>query len=202
MPRPNIEDLRELFGLREAIECYAVQEAVARATPARVAVLEACCRRQLAGIRRFTASGRTDLDEQTELQIGEADMAFHRTLFEACANKWVQKTVSDLRLMSRVLARRVDASRENLLSVLVFVYRCHRRILSAVRRGDAEAASHWTCTHIREGRDRFTRQLQNAQSPDEPWPPSLRQAISRLEHFDSSESTNRPQTFASSSPNS
>ena len=181
---PDKEELRELFGVREALECYAVREAATRISPERIADLEACCRRQFKGIRRFKASGSKDLDEETECLIGEADIAFHRILLESSGNRWVLKIISDLHLISRVLARRVDASHENVLVVLVFVYRCHRRVLGAIRRGDGEAAARWMQTHMREGKSRFLRHMDTAAQPNAPWAPSLRRAMWRLEHFD------------------
>src|SRR5689334_1471164 len=70
VPLPDADDLRDLFGLREALECYAVQEAAARVTAEQLRELSELCRRQFEGIRRFKASGLPDLDEETECRIG------------------------------------------------------------------------------------------------------------------------------------
>jgi DNA-binding GntR family transcriptional regulator len=194
VPLPNADDLRQLFGLREALECYVVQEAAARIEPYQLAAMEDCCRKQFDGIRRYKASAGAQLDEATDLQIATADLTFHRILFEACANRWVQKTVSDLRLISRVLSRRVDTPKEEILSMLAFVYRCHRRILRAVRRGDGAAAAHWMRTHLRAGRDRFIRHMNQAERSDNELlsSPSMRRAIARIEHFDPQPRTDKP----------
>jgi DNA-binding GntR family transcriptional regulator len=184
VPLPDKDELRGLFGLREALECYAIQEAVARITPQQIDALRDCCRRHFASIRQFKESGRADFDEETEVAAGSADVSFHRTLWQIADNPWLLKVVSDLRLMSRLMSRRIDVSRENLLPPLVFAYKCHRRVLAALRRKDAVAATHWMRVHLREALARFLKQIETPPAGEETTYASLRRAISRLEHFD------------------
>jgi len=146
---PDRTRLRELFELREALECYAIERAVERISPASLAELG-----WLAEELGRLAHGLRDSD-QTELKgeelqsFLEVDMGFHVGLLQAAGNLSILKTVNDSRALAGIFGVRREAHD---LSVLARSYLRHTQIFRAVKAGDAQRARKLLAAHIRESR--------------------------------------------------
>ena len=134
------------------------------------------------------AVGASDLDEETECLIGEADIAFHRILLESSRQPL---GAQDHQRPPPDLARSVwpGASTPHPGRTC---WRCWFSstaatgvcLPGAIRRGDGEAAAHWMRMHMREGRSRIPSPHGHRRPTQRPLGSSLRRAMWRLERFE------------------
>lgn len=132
VPRRSMDDLRELFELREALEGMAARYAAQRVTTAELAELEALCVRY-AG-------------EQDWAQWAQVGTAFHNLLVRAARNDRLTAMLDSLKgqiVLSRRSALQADSQRRDA------AIREHRAILDAVRSHDPDAAETAGREHVR-----------------------------------------------------
>lgn len=135
VPELSIEDMREIYELREALDCMAGRRAALSGTHFDIAAaLAASCEEQ----RERLLQG--DLDGYRE-----KDIDFHRGLWVLCGNQRLRRTAEGLmdqmRLGNSVSARlpgRVETSLAE-----------HFAIVEAIAKGDADAAERATRQHVR-----------------------------------------------------
>lgn len=118
-------------------------------------------RMRLEGLASYEAAGRIseeDLDRLRELvelgdfyiarrdaeRLKEIDTEFHNIIYNASGNRLLYKTLSDLHRNIQVYRKRSLAVAERLATSSEE----HKQILSAIERGDAEAADRLTSAHI------------------------------------------------------
>lgn len=118
-------------------------------------------RMRLEGLASYEAAGRIseeDLDRLRELvelgdfyiarrdaeRLKEIDTEFHNIIYNASGNRLLCKTLSDLHRNIQVYRKRSLAVAERLATSSAE----HKQILSAIERGDAEAADRLTSAHI------------------------------------------------------
>lgn len=132
VPRWSIDDVRELFELRETLEGAATRYATLRVTAAGIAELEQICEKyeQAAEFEAWTLIG-------TE---------FHNRIFAFGGNRRIRTLLDSLNaqimltrrsVLAGVAGRHEDSVRE------------HRAILDAIRRRDADAAERLAREHVR-----------------------------------------------------
>jgi DNA-binding GntR family transcriptional regulator len=147
---PDRRDIVELYELREALEGYAVGRAAAGIAAKNLALLAQLCdeiNRLGAGLRR---SGKPALEGELMEQFLAADLAFHMVIVRAAGNGRLLKTVSESRVLTRVIGMK---RQEHTAVVVEETYRYHSRILRALRRGDAKAAHELLVDHIRRSKE-------------------------------------------------
>jgi len=127
----------EVYELRIALECFAVQKAARRMYPAQRKQLRELCDRMLAAIRDFRDSGAPYMEGEPLRRYLSADIGFHLLLLEAMENQYAQTTYSDLNLRSAIFG---CGSHERDLHHVARVWLQHSRVACAVRRHDARAA--------------------------------------------------------------
>lgn len=132
VPRWSIDDVRELFELRETLEAAATRYATLRASATGIAELEQLCVQyeQASEFEAWTLIG-------TE---------FHNRIFAMAGNRRISTLLDSLKaqimltrrsVLEGVAGRREDSVRE------------HRAILDAFRGRDADAAEHLAREHVR-----------------------------------------------------
>jgi DNA-binding GntR family transcriptional regulator len=132
VPRWSIDDVRELFELRETLEGAATHYATLRASAAAVAELEQLCEQyeQAGEFEAWTLIG-------TE---------FHNRIFAMGGNRRINTLLDSLKaqimLTRRSVLAGVDGRREESVQE-------HRAILDAIRRRDADAAERLAREHVR-----------------------------------------------------
>jgi DNA-binding GntR family transcriptional regulator len=126
-------DLDELFPVMALLEGRCAYEAVKKATPVEV--------RRLEGIHARLEKLASKGDVATYY---ENNYAFHETIQELAANPWLSRIISELRRFLKLLRGRqlrvpgrLEASLEE-----------HRKIMGALRRGDAAAAERIMRAHL------------------------------------------------------
>lgn len=126
-------DLDDLFPVMALLEGRCAYEAVRKAAPGDVARLEAIHARleELAAARDIHG-------------YYESNYVFHETIQELARNPWLSRIVSELRRFLRLLRGRQLQVPGRLQASLAE----HRRIMRAVRRGDAEGAEQVMRAHL------------------------------------------------------
>lgn len=127
----------EVYELRIAIECFAVQKAARRMKPAQVQQLQEFCDEMLEAIREFRSSGAPYMKDAPLRRYLNADMSFHLLLLNAAENRLAQTIYNDLNLRSAIFGFR---SHERDLHHVARVWLQHDRVARAVRQRDAKAA--------------------------------------------------------------
>lgn len=132
VPRRSLEDLRELFELREALEGMAARHAAVRATDEEIEELARLCDRYAA--------------EHDWAQWAQVGTAFHTLLLTAARNARLIAILDSLKgqiVLSRRSALAADSQRRDA------AIREHRLILAAVKARDPQAAEAAACDHVR-----------------------------------------------------
>jgi DNA-binding GntR family transcriptional regulator len=131
---PTLQELRDLFDLREVLETHALR-----------VIVRDTSRRELVGLDALAEAVRRAVEEENVRAYLEADRRFHQALTEAAGNALLTETVMGLRdrmrlygIASRAGYERQTASVEE-----------HGRLLQLVRSGAAEKAADLLHRHIR-----------------------------------------------------
>ncbi|SDJ42329.1 GntR family transcriptional regulator [Streptomyces indicus] len=156
----DVEDVRQLYVVREVMEGLAARLATERLDATRVAQL-----REL--LERHEQEIGTGVDERTHIEM---DMAYHRTIREVAGNDHLTAALDAIQgkahLALHQLWRGQEASR---LAVAE-----HRRIFEAMTSGDPDAADLAARDHIRKLRIRLSQGVASGPSAPQSGPASGR----------------------------
>ncbi|HWC84496.1 MAG TPA: GntR family transcriptional regulator [Pseudonocardiaceae bacterium] len=147
--RVDLADLAELYEVREVLEGVAARLAVRRAGPALAGELERILRKH----EQAVALG--NLAEHTEL-----DMSFHSRIREAGGNHHVIRALDEIQAQVRLAMVTTTVTSGPHSAVAD-----HRRIVAAIRTGDADAAEEAARAHIARLKHAL-RQGEAEQEPD------------------------------------
>ena len=144
------QEIEELYGLRCALECYAAEQMAGRMPEDDLAQMQRHNDELLGIVEEMKrANAKVMLQEDNDRWV-LADAAFHMTLLKAQGNRRTIKTVSDLRVMTHIFARRRD---DRTLQTASRVCQEHQQIIDALRDGDAEAARSAMMQQIKQGQN-------------------------------------------------
>lgn len=132
VPRRSMDDLRELFELRESLEGMAARYAALRVTDGEIDELQALCERYA--------------QEQDWAQWAQVGTSFHTLLLSAARNARLTAILDSLKgqiVHSRRSVLQADAQRRDA------AIREHRAILDAVKAHDPDAAEEAARAHVR-----------------------------------------------------
>jgi DNA-binding GntR family transcriptional regulator len=132
VPRRSVEDLRELFELRESLEGLSTRAAAVRATEAEIVQLGQLCDRY---------EQATSLETWT--QIGTE---FHNFVVVVARNRRLATILDSLNFQIVLSRRSALSSAETIRNEAV---REHRAIVDAITSRDSEAAEQCARTHVR-----------------------------------------------------
>jgi DNA-binding GntR family transcriptional regulator len=147
---PDPAELSELYDVREALEVLAAGEAARHADDALVADLRAVCDRFRA-VAVAIPTGRHATPAQFDRWL-DAEEDFHTRLVAAARNRWLTKTVRELRVFARVFAAQRAAPKLLTPAVAGATVRHHEAVLDLLVKRDVAAARAWMADHIRYGR--------------------------------------------------
>lgn len=131
------EELRDLFPVMAVLEGLCARQAAERLSPSDLHGLEAMHER----LETLAAAGQVD-------EYYEENFQFHGAVQQLSGNRWLQRTVGELRRILRLARHHQLTLPGRLRSSLEE----HRRIMEALRRGDADAAEHAMREHLTEQR--------------------------------------------------
>lgn len=147
--RMDAQFVRDVFGIREALEGYLTRQAASRLTPADLAALQEIQR----GMKRAKAAGDT-------AAIIRGNRAFHRTIEAAAGNGEAMRLLALHAELIGALRARFGYRPGRLGTVL----REHQALIDALASGDATAAGEIHDGHIRGARDDMLAALAAAES--------------------------------------
>ena len=149
----NIDDLIDIYRIRERLEGLASALAAKRTTPDEIARLT-----EALDLAEFYIS-KNDTEH-----IKELDTVFHSIIYSASGSRFLAMTLSELH-------RKIKSYRKRSLAVpgrLTVSTEEHREILKAIERGDAEEADRLTSLHVRRALDNMITALgENVGDTDE-----------------------------------
>jgi DNA-binding GntR family transcriptional regulator len=138
----DVGDIRNLFAVREVLECLAVRQAIGAFSADDFARFESILQKQAESNDLMDAARA-----RATRRLAELNDDFHGLILARANNEWLQgmlASIGDLLVFARVqlretatLARRVQSLEE------------HRRIVAALRAGDGEAAVAAMTEHLR-----------------------------------------------------
>ena len=138
--------LREIYEMREVLECFTVQKAAGGMSAAHLGRLDDLCREITAALgeyrrtRKWTSSIRE--------RLVTADAAFHQTIAAAANNEHIEKEIQRLQAVSELLSYRPEFAKDELKAMTRSAAE-HLGILQALRRSDAKSARGRISEHIR-----------------------------------------------------
>ena len=146
--RPSRQELEEIYDIREALECHAVEKALGRLTRADLAEMTRWTdvMARVAGKLNGSTQGR-DVGSLVEEWV-QADTSFHLAFLHAAGNNRAAQIVQGLRTMAHIFG---GAWKLLPLHDLKRVCRDHREIVRALREGDGDRARSALARHIRKG---------------------------------------------------
>lgn len=143
--RADRRDLVDLFDLRRALESFAAEMAAPIITAEDLSILDGLCDRMYEQIEQVQSAQRELDDDQILSRFVDADMEFHLVILRSTGNRRLMQSVAGSRLLSECGRHARQRPRIVLLSE---AWQGHRRILAALKAGDAEAARKEMAEHI------------------------------------------------------
>jgi DNA-binding GntR family transcriptional regulator len=140
------QDIIELYELRLALECFAVEQAAARIRADDLDTLARLCEQIRKQMQDLQKSKKTSVDAAGLQRLLAADLAFHMVLVRAAGNRRILDIVADSRVLTRIFS---TPRQEHNLQVLRETYRFHNDIQRALKKRDGEAARRLLAEHIR-----------------------------------------------------
>lgn len=142
----SVQDIEEIFELREALEALVVKDAILDA-------------KTLARMRAAVMSAKRYREVNDKTHYIHADANFHTTLAEASSNSRLKKILENMRnQMLIVRARTFELSSHTSVKQ-------HLDILEALEQGKREVAANLMAEHIRTVRARLLNYLQRQPNP-------------------------------------
>lgn len=142
----STEDLMEVYDLRLALECHAVEVAAQKINEEQLARMQAC-NEQLHDIAQRMQQSDPTWDDT----LGEAwmlsDAQFHLVISHAAGNSRAIRLLNDLRIMERIFGRRLDEPPRQMMQV----WEEHQQLLQALRQKQLDQVRQLLASHIRSG---------------------------------------------------
>jgi len=149
VPATSREELKEVYDVREALECHAIDKAVGALAPADAEKMQAHIDALAAIVDETASAGDADWDTGQVERWLEAESAFHLALLRAAGNLRAIELVTTLRLFTHLFFAHHDLTHVRRDSRRVCVE--HQRVLDAILEGDAAAARACMAAHLRTG---------------------------------------------------
>lgn len=159
---PTLQEIRDLYGVREALESYAASIAADRMSDDDIEQLSVIAKGWLDFATRLEArdEDRVLASERKEwISINER---FARKLVQSAQNAQLTKTVEDQRLLSQIFQFHFSESLEITSTVARRIYDDHRVLVEALRKRDAAAAREQAAHLMRVGREFVLAQIETA----------------------------------------
>lgn len=146
VPEVGINDLLELYELREAVDGIAARRAAA--APEHAAIAD--------DLRTLVEQQRTAVDENDLSRYGDLDVLFHRRIWEGSNNSRLLPIAENLIAQVR-LGNRLSAQAPGRLPAALGE---HEAIMSAIDNGDARAAERQIRRHVQQAGRALRRYLE------------------------------------------
>jgi DNA-binding GntR family transcriptional regulator len=137
------DDIEEIYGLRIALEMYAIAQAVVRAPP----------QKEIDALQLIVDQMRKQASEDVPPDQNQLDLKFHETICEMSGNRKLLEAWQRLSTQIRmVLALKNLVNNDSRT-----IPEGHQRVVDAIRRGDAATAQRILADHIKASAKRVLK---------------------------------------------
>jgi DNA-binding GntR family transcriptional regulator len=151
--------LREIYEMREVLECFTVEKAAGSIRAAHLGRLEDLCREISDALAEYRRTGKWT--RALRERLVSADSAFHQTIAAAADNEQVQKEIDRLQAVSELLSYRPEFAPDEMKAMTRSAAE-HQGILESLRRSDGKSARGRLSEHIRRACQRALLVLEAA----------------------------------------
>jgi len=155
--------LREIYEMREVLECFTVEKAAGKMTGADLGRLGDLCGEIQTALGEYRRCRKWTPELRERLL--SADIAFHQTIAGAAGNEQIQKEIERLQAVSHLLSYRPDVADDEMAAMTRSAAE-HLEILEALRRSDGKRARRQITEHIRRACESSLLVLAAMGSPD------------------------------------
>jgi DNA-binding GntR family transcriptional regulator len=145
------KDLREIYEMREVLECFTVEKAAGNMTGAQLGRLDDLCAEIGAALKEYRRTGKWSTSIRDRLVA--ADSAFHQTIASAADNDHIRKEIGRLQAVSELLSYRPEIAKDELEAMTRSASE-HLEILESLRRSNGAAARNRMSRHLRTACER------------------------------------------------
>lgn len=139
--------LREIYEMREVLECFTVEKAAGGMSAAHLGRLDDLCLEISSALAEYRRTGKWT--PALRGRLVSADAAFHRTIASAANNEQIEKEIGRLQAISELLSYRPEFAKDELKAMTRSAAE-HLGILQALRRADGKVARARIAEHIQE----------------------------------------------------
>lgn len=139
------DEIAELYGLREALETFAVRKAAQRMDLLQIDELKECCDIQEQLGEKLINSKLDQLSRNDQSEYMQADATFHLNIINTTENSIIIKTMKECHIMSHLLSS--NSHKHNLTQVKTTINH-HLKILKNIEVHDPENSAKWMRRHI------------------------------------------------------
>jgi DNA-binding GntR family transcriptional regulator len=145
------KDLREIYEIREVLECYAVEKVAGRMSGAQLGHLDDLCGEIRSALAEYRRTGKWTPAIRERLVA--ADSRFHQTIAAAADNEHLRKEIARLQTVSELLSYRLEVAADE-LEAMTRSAEEHLGILESLRRSNGAGARGRMSKHIRRAGER------------------------------------------------
>lgn len=154
------DELRQMYEMREVLECYSVESASGKMTGAELGRLDDLVREISGALREYRATGRWTTPIRNRLV--NADLAFHQTIAQAAGNEPIRREIERLQAVAAVVSYRPELAEDEMAAMTRSASQ-HLAILRALRSRRGAAAKKLMAQHLHHARDRAVLVVQSAE---------------------------------------
>jgi DNA-binding GntR family transcriptional regulator len=141
------EDLADLYDVREALECHAIQKMIDSGVECDFVTLKNCNDSLREILDKVTGEQKQDKLDELRTIWSNTDVTFHKTLLLLSGNRLAIRLVQELRDKTRIFGHRSSMNRKDLEVII----NDHHRIISALEIQDAALACEEMKKHLHRG---------------------------------------------------
>jgi DNA-binding GntR family transcriptional regulator len=175
----DVDELREVFEFRAALETAAAELAATKITDQQLRELDETCAADAKVLQQLRRTKSKDLNDTQAASWIDADMTFHAIIAAAAGNRFVERHLHDVRFLGKVWGQRPDPQLYDVPNLLGDSLKQHQSIVAALRARDAGAARQAMSEHIRVTGEVFLSQMQRLGGSGQPWPYERLRALQR-----------------------
>ena len=136
---PDLREIKEVFVLREMLECHAVEEVINKIKLEQINKLQSYCNEIHSAANKLRSKDGPK-DDLLKTVI-DADLAFHMLILKVADNQQILKIIENYRILTSIFSLYFDKQFD--LREVANIWREHTKILQAIKKQDSQKACYW-----------------------------------------------------------
>jgi DNA-binding GntR family transcriptional regulator len=153
------EQLRQMYEMREVLECYVTEKAAFAMTGSQLGRLDDLYWEISGALRDYRSTGKWTAAIRDRLV--QADLAFHQTIAHAAGNEPIRKEIERLQAVAAVVSYRPELAKDEMAAMTRSASQ-HLAIVRALRARRGAEAKKLMAEHLHHARDRALLVVQSA----------------------------------------